>query len=221
MNSYEAFGQEQKHLLALSDNPYATDEQVAVKIGKTPYARFDLNDYSVPHPYVQNTLTVCADLQQVRILKSQEVVATHVRSFDKGAQIENPDHLAALTEQKHHASQHRDTDRLQQAVPQSRELLTLAAERGEPIGRMTRTLLKLLDRYGVTELQAAVADALQRDVPHPNAVRLALERQREARAEPPPIEIALPDHVQQRDTIIQPHDLESYDQITEASHVTD
>lgn len=27
---------ESKHLLALPDNPYATDEQVAVKIGKTP-----------------------------------------------------------------------------------------------------------------------------------------------------------------------------------------
>ncbi|MGZ8160258.1 MAG: Mu transposase domain-containing protein [Methylobacter sp.] len=27
-----------------------------------PYARFDLNDYSVPHEYVQRTLTVTADL---------------------------------------------------------------------------------------------------------------------------------------------------------------
>jgi transposase len=215
----EAFVQEQKYLLALPDNPYSTDEQVAVKIGKTPYARFDLNDYSVPHPLVQSTLTVCADLKQVRILNGQEVVATHLRSFDKGAQIENPNHIASLTEHKHRASQHRNTDRLQQAVPQSRELLTLAAERGEPIGRISRTLLNLLDRYGVTELQAAVADALQRGIAHPNAVRLALERQREARAEPPPVDIALPSHVQQRDTVIQPHALESYDDITEASHV--
>jgi transposase len=215
----EAFVQEQKHLLVMPDNPYVTDEQVAVKIGKTPYARFDLNDYTVPHSYVQSTLTVCADLKQVRLLSGQEVVATHIRSFDKGAQIENPEHIATLTEHKHHASQHRNTDRLQQAIPQSRELLTLAAERGEPIGRITRTLLNLLDRYGVTELQTAVADALQRGVPHPNAVRLALERQREARAEPPPVNIALPSHVQQRDTVIQPHALESYDDITKACYV--
>jgi len=215
----EAFAQERKHLLALPDNPYPADEHVAVKIGKTPYARFDLNDYSVPYDFVQRTLTVSADLQQVRILNGQEIVATHARSFDKGAQIENPDHIAALTEHKHHASQHRNTDRLHQAVPQSRELLTLAAERGEPLGRISTTLLNLLDRYGVAELQAAVQEALQRGVPHPNAVRLALERQREARAEPPPVEIPLPSHVQKRDTIIQPHDLDTYDQITEASHV--
>lgn len=152
-------------------------------------------------------------------LNAQEVVATHVRSFDKGVQIENADHIAALIEHKHHASQHRNTDRLHQAVPQSRELLILAAERGEPLGRMASTLLNLLDRYGITELQAAVAEALQCGVPHPNAVRHALERRREARAEPPPVEIALPHHVQQRDTVIQPHDLGTYDQITEAGHV--
>jgi len=98
-------------------------------------------------------------------------------------------------------------------------LLTLAAERGEPLGRISTALLALLDRYGVTELQAAVQEALQRGVPHPNAVRLALERRREAREEPPPVAIPLPSHVQKRDTIIQAHDLDSYDQITEAAHV--
>jgi transposase len=215
----EAFAQERNYLLALPDNPYLSHEQVAVNIGKTPYARFDLNDYSVPHDYVRQTLTVVADLKQVRILNGQELVATHVRSFDKGRQIENPAHIAALAEYKHHASQHRNTDRLHQAVPQSRELLALAAERGEPIGRLASTLLKLLDRYGMSELQAAVADALQRGVPHPHAVRHALERRREARDLPPPVEIILPLHVQSRDTQIQPHNLDTYDQFTEATHV--
>lgn len=214
----EAFAQEQKSLLALPDNPYPTDEHVAVKIGKTPYARFDLNDYSVPHEHVRRTLVVTADLQQVRILNGQEIVATHKRSFDRGAQIENPEPIAKLVEHKHHASQHRNTDRLTQAIPQSRELLALAAERGEPLGRISTTLLSLLDRYGVTELQAAVQEALQRGVPHPNAVRLALERRREERNEPPPVDLLLPSHVQSRDTVILPHDLETYDQITEATH---
>jgi hypothetical protein len=68
----------------LPDNPYPIDEQVVVKIGKTPYARFDLNDYSVPHDYVQRPLTVVSSLQEVRILNGQEVLATHPRSFDRG-----------------------------------------------------------------------------------------------------------------------------------------
>jgi len=213
----EAFALETKHLLALPENPYPTDERVAVKINKTPYARFDLNDYSVPHDYVQRTLTVVSSLQEVRILNGQEVLASHPRSFDKGQQIEIPAHIDALLEHKHQASQHRGTDRLAQAVPQSRELLRQAADRGEPLGRITAALLDLLDRYGATELQAAIKEALHRGVPHPNAVRMALERRREARELPPPVEMALPSHVQERDTPVQAHKLESYDQITEVS----
>ena len=49
-----------------------------------------------------------------------------------------------------------------------------------------------MDSYGVSELQTAVQEALQRGVPHPNAVRLALERRREAREEPPPVAYCYP-----------------------------
>lgn len=45
----EVFLMEQPMLLKLPDNPYFTDEREEVNVGKTPYVRFDLNDYSVPH----------------------------------------------------------------------------------------------------------------------------------------------------------------------------
>ena len=40
----------------------------AVKAGKTPYVRFDLNDYSIPHTHVRRPLTVLADPHEVRIV---------------------------------------------------------------------------------------------------------------------------------------------------------
>jgi hypothetical protein len=52
-------------------------------------------------------------------------------------------------------------------------------------------------------------------VPHPNAVRLALARRREQRGEPPPVGVELPAHLQARDTFVQPHALETYDQLKE------
>ncbi len=133
-------------------------------------------------------------------------------------QIEIPAHIETLLEHKHQASQHRGTDCLAQAVPQSRELLVQAADRGESLGRITAALLRLLDRYGATELQAAIREALQRGVPYSNAVRLALERRRDARDLPPPVEISLPSHVLARDTHVQSHPLDTYDQITEAGY---
>jgi hypothetical protein len=57
----EAFAEEAPRLLKLPDNAYPLIERVAVKVGKTPYVRFDLNDYSVPHTQVERTLTVLAD----------------------------------------------------------------------------------------------------------------------------------------------------------------
>ena len=84
----EVFADEAPRLLPLPDNPAPLLERVAVKVGKTPYVRFDLNDYSVPHTHVRRVLTVLADTHEVRIVDGAQVLACHRRSYDKGAQIE-------------------------------------------------------------------------------------------------------------------------------------
>lgn len=213
----EVFADEVSRLLALPDNHFPLLEQVAVKVGKTPYVRFDLNDYTVPHTYVRRTLSVLADAHEVRVVDGLQVLACHPRSYDKGAQIEQPEHVDALLADKRAARQHRATDRLAQAVPASQQLLLRAAERGTNLGTITAGLIRLLDRYGAAELQIAVLDALERDVPHPNAVRLALERRREQRRAQPPVALQLPASLQSRDRPVQPHALDSYDQLKDAA----
>jgi transposase len=209
----EAFAEEVPRLLPLPDNPYPVIECVAVKVGKTPYVRFDLNDYSVPHAKVQRMLTVLADPHEVRIVDGVEVLACHPRSYDKGAQIEDPAHIEALVADKRAARHHRGTDRLARAAPASHTLLLRAAGRGDNLGAITAALLRLLDRYGADELEAAIHEALGRGVPHPNAVRLALERRREQRQERPPVAVDLPAHIKARDPHITQHRLEAYDQL--------
>ena len=103
----EAFEQERPSLLALPDNPYPTEERVAVKVGKTPYVRFDLNDYTIPPTHVRRTLDVVASTEQVRVLDGTTVLASHPRSYDKGQQIEDPAHIDALVARKRQARQHR------------------------------------------------------------------------------------------------------------------
>ncbi len=213
----EAFVQEQPRLLALPANPYPTDERLAVTVGKTPYVRFDLNDYSVPHTQVQKILTVSADPNEVRVLDGASVLACHARSYDRGQQIEDPTHIKDLVARKAQAHAQRGMSRLTQAAPASLELLAQAGARGENLGAITAALLRLVERYGAAEVQRAILAALARGVPHPNAVRLALETQREARSQPPPVAVCLPAHVAARDTTIQPHRLESYDQLTDTT----
>ena len=210
----EAFTGEQPRLLALPENPFPTEEQLAVKAGKTPYVRFDLNDYSIPHTHVQRLLTIRADPDRVRVLDGGAVLADHPRSYDKNAQVEDPSHVKTLIERKRQARHHRGTDHLAKAAPASRDLLIGAAERGGNLGTITAALLRLLDRYGAVELQAAILDALAAGVPHPNAVRLALERRREERHEFPPVATCLSQFVKQKDTPVQPHRLDTYDHLS-------
>lgn len=204
---------ERPRLLALPDTPFSAEEQLVVTAGKTPYVRFDLNDYSIPHTHVRKPLALRASLEQVRVLDGASVIATHIRSYDRGAQVEQPDHISALVAHKRQARQHRAVGSLTRAVPLCQQLLEQAAQRGDAIGSISTTLLELLGQYGAAELEAAVTEALAAGVPHPNAVRLALERRRTARGKAPPVALILPEHVRRRDAPVRPHRLDSYDQL--------
>jgi len=216
----EVFAEEAPRLLPLPDNPAPLLEHVVVSVGKTPYVRFDLNDYSVPHTHVRRVLTVLADPHEVRIVDGASMLACHPRSYDRDAQIELPGHVEALVEQKRAARQHRATNRLVQAAPATQTLLIRAAERGANPGAITAALMRLLAQTSAAEMQAAILEALQRNVPHPNAVRLALARRREQRGEPPPVGVELPAHLRARDTTVQPHALETYDQLKDRNHAS-
>ena len=207
----QAFEAEGRSLLALPETAFALGERVAARVGKTPYVRFDTNDYSVPHTHVRRTLAVLADEQWVRVLDGATELACHRRCWDSHAQIEDDAHVQRLVDAKRAARAHRACDHLAQAAPASAELLKRAGARGENLGSITATLMRLLERWGAAALQAAITEALARDVAHPNAVRLALERARAASGEPPPVALVLPEHVAKRDAPVRTHDLRSYD----------
>ncbi len=209
----EAFDKERSSLIGLPDDRFPADERVEVTIGKTPYARFDSNDYSVPHTHVKRTLVVLATLDEVRILDGADVIATHPRSFDKGIPVENPEHIDELARKKRRARRLRGQDRLVRAAPNSEQLLADAAKRGGHLGSIVAALLRLLDKYGAAELEAGIDETLQRGVPHPNAVRLSLTRRREQRGKPPPIPVDLPKDPKVRDIAVRDHDLTEYDDL--------
>jgi transposase len=209
----EAFIEEQTKLLALPDNPYSTAERVEVKIGKTPYARFDLNDYSLPHTAVRRTVTISAGPDKVAIIDGGKIIAEHQRSYDRGEQIEQEEHIQQLVIYKAQAKQHRGQNRLTKAVPIAMELLVQAADHNYHLGSITTGLLLLLDDYGATELTAAITEALARKVPHPNAVRISLERRREARDQLPLVHYELPQNKKAREMQVTTHSLSDYDKL--------
>jgi len=110
----------------------------------------------VPHTLVRRTLVVRAGLEVVRIFDGETLVATHTRSFDRRAQIEDPAHIEALVATKHHAHVARGLDRLCRAAPHTLELYQRLAQRGVNLGSQTARLLILLNQFGPARLDAAI-----------------------------------------------------------------
>jgi transposase len=209
----EAWREEQPKLLALPNDNYPAHDRVDVRVGKQPYVRFDRNDYTVPHDRVRRTLTVLATPSRVRVIEGDQEVASHERCFDRGAQIENPEHLAALVAAKREGRAQRGMDRLHHAVPSSAKLLEGAARRGHNLGSAVAGLLRLVDTWGAGDVETAVQEAIAADALHVAAVRQGLERRLQDLGVPPPMPIALPDDDRVRGMNIQPHKLSTYDGI--------
>lgn len=205
----EAWREEREVLMELPDDAFPTWDQAEVKVGKTPYVRFDLNDYSVPHDRVRRGLQVLADHHRVRIMEAGEQLAEHPRSWSRGEQIEDPSHIEALVQFKREGREARGKDRLTHAAPRAQELLREAGLRGHNVGAATASLLRLLDTYGQAELASAVGEALDKDSPHPHAVRQILEARREATGQVPKLAIDVPERA--RRLAVTDHELGSYD----------
>ena len=217
----DVFAEERAHLIELPDNPFPCEERVEVQVGKTPYIRFDANDYSIPHRYVGRTVFVSATLNTVRILDVGAVLATHRRSFDRGQQIEDPVHIEELKRRKRLAREHRATDRLHHAAPSAKALFVAAAERNHHLGVLARGLIELLNAHGPVALERAIAAALDADAAYLGGVRHFIDQQRKDSDKPPPLALALPDDPRLRTLSVRPHDLADYDRLHDQSDCAD
>src|SRR6266508_2864629 len=206
-----ALDEERPHLLPLPAHPFACDLVRAVSSGKTPYVRFDGNDYSIPHTLIRRPLTLVISEHQVRILDGTTEVACHARTYDRGQRIEAEAHLAGLTAAKRRANELRGRDRLRQACPHAPVFLDALARRGESVGRHTTLLLRLLDEYDAGELDTALADAVARDALSAWAIAHRLDQRARARRTPPPVPRLLPADPRVRDLRVTPHRLADYD----------
>lgn len=202
---------ERARLLPLPAHRLDCDSVVAVRSGKTPYVRFDRNDYSIPHTLTEKPLTLVASDLVIRVLDGDDDVAVHKRSWERGRQIEDPRHLDGLADQKRHAYEHRGRNRLMAACTSAEPFLQGVALHGGHLGGTTHRLLRLLDQYGPSEMESALGEAHRRGAFAAQSVSHILDQRRRARGEPVAIPTVLPDDPRVRDMIVQTRSLGDYD----------
>lgn len=208
----QAFAEEQAKLLPLPQEPFPAWEATPVRSGKSPYVRFDGNDYSIPHQAVQRSLLLQATLDEVLVLDGPTLLARHPRSFDKGAQIEEAAHIQALVEWKSKARKGRGLQVLAKALAHQDAFVQGAAERGHPLGPLVSRLLTLLDQHGPARLDEALAEVVASGACHLGALHtaLALKASKGREAPKAPLDLShLPLEV--RSLRVQDHPLASFD----------
>jgi hypothetical protein len=210
----EALEQERPRLLPLPEHPFECDLVLAKTSGKTPYLRFDRNDYSIPPELVRKPVTLVASHDQVRILDGGREVARHPRCYDRGQTIEDPRHIAALIAFKREGRAAKGRDRLLTVLPQAEAFFEKMLEREVPLAQATAQLTRLLDEYGAAQTDVALEFVLRRNTPSLASVALWLEQERRRQHPLPRIPLDLPDRPGVRNLHVPPHDLETYDALT-------
>ncbi len=207
--------EEQPRLLPLPVHPFETDLIRPVHAGKTIYVRFDLNHYSIPPESVGRTLMLVASDTRVRILDGSRLLADHLRSYDRKQMVVDPAHQQALLDLKRKALGATPSGRLLSAVPDIEHLLEAALARGEPASTQTVQLTHLLDDYGPEELEAAVAEAIQRGTPRASSVAYILSQRHRRKHAPGLAPVNLTHRPELEDLHVKPHDPETYDELAE------
>ena len=211
----DAFTDELPRLVELPDDDFPVEERIIVTSGKTPYVRFDRNDYSVPHTHVCRSLTVLATHDRLRVVDPETPLVTlaeHRRSYDRDQRVEHEPHVRALVEEKRRAHQSRGFDRLFSAAPSTRAMIEKLAERGANLGGATSGLLQLLDRVGADMLERAVAEVVAGGKLELRAVHFALDRLRYEAGLAPSLTVPVTGDLR-ANSQVRPHALSTYDRL--------
>ena len=123
--------------------------------------------------------------------------------------------IEALVALKRAAQAPKGRDRLLHLLPHAEAFFERMLEREVPLAQATGQLKRLLGEYGATATEAALAHALERETPSLSSVALWLEQQRRKDTALPRVPIELPDRPGVRQLAVTPHNLETYDALSQ------
>jgi transposase len=103
----DLFEQEKAHMLPLNPASYDTGRICTARVSKQFRIPFDANHYSVPIQYVGVIATVKAYSDRICIYYENQLIARHVRCYDRHQDREDPEHPKVLVTQRKNATEQR------------------------------------------------------------------------------------------------------------------
>ena len=184
--------QERACLRPLHAEPYDGARIVSVRVNRRFRVHFDANTYSVPARFAGGRLTLKVDGHSLRFFHDQQLVAEHVRSYDRHRDFECPDHVAPLLQQRRQAREQQLLIRYLQLGPQAEEYYCQLEARLLNPRHHLRHILALSESYGSEAVQGALADALHFQAFSSQYIANLLQQRGRSRPEPGALHLTRP-----------------------------
>jgi transposase len=156
---HELFAEEQPKLRPLTVLPYDLATLSTVPVSRQCRVTLDTNRYSVPPAYASRLLTLKAYPDRLCLYHQDQLVAEHVRRYERHLDFEKPEHVQELLAQRRQARQQQLLARFLALSPQAAEYYRgLEEKRGNPRHHVQK-IVALSEIYGTEKVQRALEDA--------------------------------------------------------------
>jgi len=213
---FERLRVEKIRLHALPMRPFDTDLVVfPCVVPKEARVRLDTNTYSVPPDYVGRAVSIRADDHTVRVICDGEKIANHNRCWERRRAIEDKAHIEKLLERRKAGRGPKRRDLLASLAPECRIYLQEVARRNINLENEVRKLMRLVNRYGETEVAQGMTEALGKRTFGARYVRVLIDQARFKRGLGEPPEPIVTGNPAADRIVVEPHALETYDAISQ------
>lgn len=151
--------------------------------------RLDSNRYSVPGKYAGRKLLLKLYPERLCLYDGQALVAEHLRSYERGLDIENPEHVKPVLERKRAANQQQILKGFLALSPQAVDYYRHLAERKLAWRTHLRKIMALAEVYGPDKVARAIDDALEYQAFSSEYIANILEQRERRLPEPGPLNL--------------------------------
>lgn len=156
----DMFEKERKSLLPPPATPYDCSTPKPVNSDNKFRVSFDGNRYSVPFRHASaRGLTLRALPDRLTIWRGTEMLAEHQRTYERGLDIEKPEHAAGLLERKRAAGKSKAMSSFLAISPAAEAFHQGLVEKRRPVWRNVRNVLELMSLHGRDKVVVALEEA--------------------------------------------------------------
>jgi transposase len=185
----DLFVAEKPLLKPLPPQPYDCALIGAVQVNSQFRVRVDGNRYSVPVAYAGRKLLLKLYPERLCLYQEQKLVAEHLRSYERGQDIQSPEHAQPLLERKRRGDEQQLLKRFLALSPQAESYYRQLAERRLSWRLHLRKIVALADIYGAEKVARALEDAIVYQAFSSEYIANILEQQQRRLPEPGPLQL--------------------------------